>query len=634
MARDPISISNNNTPSSLGPVAGKPTENRNRIILGIVLIAIAWALVGTGVGLHKVNAIASYCLMGTGGSLIIAGAIGLCFFRSPSIKTIESIKNKLDIKKLYTPQEEVLLSFWLGPSQGNSKAAKIARLSHEDFISLPLQDIDDFSSQEFEVVQHRLHILDERKVSILLKLEKSLTLNSLRGMDPSTILTQGLSERSLGLLSIWQVKAILNKTPTSEQTQQLLPNNYYTRHRLKKLHPDELLPVFSYLSPNLFRYLPVESFYYHERFPWDLITTPQQFFNIFNTSGTNSYCKETNEEFTRQAFAQLNTATIQRIAHLLSFEHLPLFPEETLKDKNFPWGEFIQKQGAGYSLRKNLSSTLLAEAHLPWAEIAARKDIMSDLLSADKNHSIGREFDTDFTRKIFRKMAITDAILLAPALSFSHLSLFPKETLWHQDFPWKEFIQRDNAGENLRRNLTSDVLVKSHIPWYSLREGDVFVLLNTRSDFSYVGHPELNSDFTRGMLQGFDVATISNISHRLTVAHLRLCGEKLKEEHFPWLLFLQRKDIRRGLQRSFAFSSEQKFVIEAYCSEFFPWRELTLDQINELLPSDQDSLSSVSEHLPERVLLFLKNINVLCTKHYESIIALRRLDSSNEEHKI
>jgi hypothetical protein len=456
-------------------------------------------------------------------------------------------------------------------------------LSHEDFLSLPLDTIASCSQQEYFFIYERLLYLESQSLNPNFQGCSDLSLGQLRKMDVRALF-QTLPQKynsCLGMLSTAQLSDLsicddlLNKTTTTL----LLPKNGYTHYRLSQMGTPVIFPYLKHMPIEIFRYLPIECFSLPD-FPWENVTNTHDVQLFLATSRNHtSYFPENDAEFTRKVLKVMLLAPLHQLAPFFSPEHLPLFPPETLKSDTFPWADFVKKKGVIEALRF-LPPKLLAETHIPWAKLVTQQDAIRSLFAVDTSisghHS---EANNVFTKNVFQHLSIENIVALASALSPLHLPLFPPETLNNKDFPWAVFVKKKDIIEGLRR-LPSMPLAKTTILWKELSTQPNTVRSLFQVDRGKSGdHLESNALFTHNVLYHLSIEDITSLAPGLSFEHLLFFSAPvLRYKGFPWATFVNKSDVGKGLH---LLSSV--FLLSTH----LPWKELAKkpDEVRELLDS-------------------------------------------------
>jgi hypothetical protein len=324
-------------------------------------------------------------------------------------------------------------------------------LTDEDLLSLPLDEITRFSPEGFSVVYHRLLPLESRNIlPTAPELQRGLTLENLRSLNGEGVIYTSIPENCLGLLRAAQLEDIFttNKHLILNFVQQLLPANDYTYQRLRMFDHKILEPHLNRMTIELFRLLPTECFEL-DTFPWSMVNSVEKCTALFSLQTSKAtHFTDFDKEFTQKVFGKISIRALIILAPLLSCDHLPLVPKDKLKDKDFPWSEFVNKKGI--------------EA-------------------------------------------------FAPYLKLGHLLSFGSR-LKEQGFPWLLFIKQDGAPSFLHKHFRAigpEIYAFEFFPWLEFSKEELLVILptkyhrNTSSNILNVIHENnLRTLFTSKRLDG------------------------------------------------------------------------------------------------------------------------------------
>jgi hypothetical protein len=483
------------------------------------------------------------------------------------LNTVERSKR---LNELYRAPN--FFSNFFSSSSIDPEIADLLLLSHEEFLALPLDEINSFSSQKLHYVYERLAYLEQTQPAPSLRdvteqERESPTLAVFRHLNvDSFVFFVDIPERCLGLLSSTQIRNINRSNDRDEFLDENLNSAV-----LQKMDIETVKRIGSLFSPSHIELLSDEVLK-HPSFPWDKYIDDGSIGSTLRSFSqrkegtflgeiqhlipwaqlndmavrhfTNSLSSSKEEKrITKNIFSQLSIENLLKLAPHLCAADLSLLPEAIFQRQEFPWKIFINKPGIGVGLRA-LSPQLLGEMQqrISWEDLikaSKGKEIAGFLITSSKSN-------VETTKNILSAFTIQTVQILAPALSPAHLLLFPEPILTHPEFPWMEFIKKKDIDEALRQ-LSPQLLgeMQQRISWTQLittTQNNVAIFLNISS--------AQNQQTTIAILAQFNIQTIRALSPALSPLHLSLLPELiLKHLEFPWMEFTKKDGFGKELQK-------------------------------------------------------------------------------------
>ena len=272
-------------------------------------------------------------------------------------------------------------------------------------------------------------------------------------------------------------------------------------------------------------------------------------FSLYGTDG---------REKTNAILQGLNFEALTALAPALKADHILCFKDTQLQNKEFPWSEFIKKDGIGglFLVRWDFVPAL----PIPWKKLAQKKNEINTLFSLDPNEK--KKTDTILQGLDFEALtALAHALKAEHILCFKDTQLQSKEFPWSefikkaniactmsewdpdilitqlkkQEFPWASFIQKPRIGRYMRL-WGPKVLAAAPIPWGKLNQDEISVL------FSLYDTDE--KEKTDAILQGLDFEALNALAPALKAKYI-LCFKdtQLQNKEFPWSEFIKKDGI-------------------------------------------------------------------------------------------
>jgi len=291
--------------------------------------------------------------------------------------------------------------------------------------------------------------------------------------------------------------------------------------------------------------------------------------------------KQSTPEETRLNLEALRALTFDQISALSDTEklyYLPLFSEQQLQDKNFPfpWGQFLPLPGFGSALRY-INSSVLKNSYLPWSELVKYPKELDHVFGEidvsrqriDRKRNIAQEPSQNFIRTIFESLDCDVITALAPKLTMKHLPFFSEQKLKEDQFPWDLFMEKDDFADQISL-IHSSVLVKAAIPWKNLAKNPQKLQSTFHGKHKKLVGREWNDEFTENIFASLTYNVIQELAPHLTVDHLFLFPVAKRKGVFPWTMFAQKK--------GFGATMFLQCELEVFQSQHFPWNDLAQEQ--------------------------------------------------------
>jgi hypothetical protein len=442
----------------------------------------------------------------------------------------------------------------------------------QQILGLKLSTIEHFAPEEWAFLLFRIAEMEREETSPVVpnkSWDESMgdpTLAELRAFQCTPDLISGLHRIFLPLLSAQQLEALFKEQEdliANELLYDLLPfelpeEEKYTAQKLNALSNESVLRHVANFHPEQIHLLPVH-YFEEEGIPWETVLGEEDDTRILERVLRRDIHHIAKTQAIVQVFSQ---KVINPLSVLMHVEILPLFKHSQIEDPEFPWSEFIAKEGIGFQMQKVYKS--LPKAKIPWERFVENQDEVFNLFP---NSAQAKDINT----YILRNLDYPILKILAPVLPVWVIPLFSVEQLQHAHFPWSAFVQKDQIGLYLAQETKehADERSKKWVP------AEVATFSIPWKKFARYPH-EMKSLFslaiadqkrTKSLLNSLIIKAIKNLAPTLQAEHILLFEEKqLLDPDFPWSRFLMKKNIELNMHKW-----KPEILIQQLKRRDFPW---------------------------------------------------------------